>query len=356
MTAIKFGVWGLGRIGAVHCQHFSQAREMYELVAVCDQERQRVDKMVEEHRCAGYCDAADFLADPNMELTIIATRSLDHAPHAGQALAAGKTVLLEKPIGVTAEDYRLLQQLDQEYPGKLYFGHNHRFEPAFMNTRAVIGAGLLGKIQVVKLCKYHAFMRRNDWQMRLDYGGGQLSVWGPHLIDQGLQLLGAPVREVWSYLRRILTPGDADDHVKISLVGENEVVAELEISNSVALAGPYCTIYGDRGTLTYEQDQQNIHLKYLDPQFRWPEAVANAGTPVLGKAMCAEQELPWIEETRKVEPGTNMWAQVEIDIARHLYEAIRQNIPFPIANADALEVVRITGIVKKQNSQFNWRQ
>ena len=259
MKAIKFGICGIGRIGSAHCRFFSQNRENYKLVALCDLDPERVSAMATEFGGKGYTDFMEFLADPEMELAIIATRSLDHTRNAEQALAAGKIVLLEKPIGVTAEDYRLLQRLNQEYPGKLYFCHNHRFEPAFMNTQAIIAAGLLGNIQVVKLCKHHAFMRRNDWQMRLDCGGGQLSVWGPHLIDQGLQLLGAPVRELVSYLRRILTPGDADDHVKISLVGENDVVVELEISNSAALTGPYCTIYGDRGTLIYEQDQKNIH-------------------------------------------------------------------------------------------------
>ncbi|MDD5706788.1 MAG: Gfo/Idh/MocA family oxidoreductase [Kiritimatiellae bacterium] len=355
-SRIKFGVCGIGRIGALHCRFFSRDRERYELVALCDLDPTRVNALKAEFGGKGYHDFSAFLADPEMELAIIATRSLDHARNAAQALAAGKTVLLEKPIGVTTEDCRLLRQLDQEYPGKLFFGHNHRFEPAFQNTCGIIASGLLGNIQVVKLCKHHQFMRRNDWQMRLDCGGGQLSVWGPHLLDQGLRLLGTPVREVWSYLRRVLTPGDADDHVKISLVGENGVVVELEISNSAALTSPYCAIYGDRGALTYEQDQQTIHLRYLAPQFRWPEAAAEAGTPVPGSAMSAEQELPWIEETRRVEPDTNMWEQVEIEIARHLFNALREGVPFPISNAEALEVVRITELVKEQNPQFNWKR
>ncbi len=354
MSRIAFGVCGLGRIGVQHCRVFSQNHESYELAALCDLDPTRVDALKAQFGGRGYTDFAAFLADPAMELAIIATRSLDHAQNAAQALAAGKTVLLEKPIGVTAADYQLLQQLVKEYPGRLYFGHNHRFEPAFANTQAIIAAGLLGKVQVVKLCKHHDFMRRNDWQMRLDCGGGQLSVWGPHLLDQGLRLLGAPVREVRSYLRRILTPGNADDHVNITLVGQNDVVVELEISNSVAMPGPYCTIYGDRGALSYEQDQRSIRLRYLDPEFRWPDAVADAGTPVPGKAMCAERELPWIEETRKVEPDTNMWEQVEIEIARHLYNALRRQIPFPVKSAEALEVVRLTGIVKQQNPQFPW--
>ena len=354
MEAIKFGVCGVGRIGRQHCRVFSQDREKYELVALGDIDSARVAAMAGEFGGRGYSEFAEFLADPEMELAIIATPSLDHAANAEQALAAGKTVLLEKPIGVTAEDYQLLQRLDRAYPGKLYFGHNHRFEPAFSNTQDIIAAGLLGNIDVVKLCKHHQFMRRNDWQMRLDCGGGQLSVWAPHLIDQGLQLLGGPVREVRSYLRRILTPGDADDHVRITRVGENDVVAEVEISNSVAIAGPYCTIYGDRGTLVYGQDQETIRLKYLDPEFHWPGATADAGAPVSGKPMNADAELPWIEETRKVEPDINMWEYVEVEIARHLHNTLRKSIPFPVKSSDALEVVRVTEVVKKQNPQFKW--
>lgn len=354
MSRIQFGVCGLGRIGAQHCRFFSQNHEGYELVGLCDLDSTRVDAMQAQFGGKGYTDFAAFLADPAIELVILATRSLDHAQNAAQALAAGKTVLLEKPIGVTEADRQLLQQLVKDYPGKLFFDHNHRFEPAFANTQAIIAAGLLGKVHVVKLSKHHDFMRRNDWQMRLDCGGGQLSVWGPHLIDQGLQLLGAPVREVQSYLRRILTPGDADDHVNITLVGENDVVIHLEISNSMALPGPYCTVCGDRGTLIYAQDQRSIRLKYLDPKFHWPDAVANAGTPVSGKPMFADTELPWIEETRKVEPETNMWELVEIETARHLYNALRRRIPFPVKSADALEVARITEIVKRQNPQFPW--
>ncbi|MEI6423829.1 MAG: Gfo/Idh/MocA family oxidoreductase [Lentisphaerota bacterium] len=117
MKAIKFGVCGIGRIGVQHCRFFSQNREHYELVALCDLDAARVSAITAELGGKGYSDFTEFLADPEMELVIIATRSLDHARNAAQALAAGKIVLLEKPIGVTAEDNKLLQRLVEEYPG-----------------------------------------------------------------------------------------------------------------------------------------------------------------------------------------------------------------------------------------------
>jgi scyllo-inositol 2-dehydrogenase (NADP+) len=353
-TPIRFGVCGLGRIGIEHCRHFSAQPEHWHPVAFCDLDPARAQLVVDRYGGQGYTDYRQFLSNPDMELVIVATRSLDHVRHAEQALAAGKMVLLEKPIGVTAEDYATLQRLMRDYPEQLFCCHNHRFEAAFINARTIIDEGLLGRIHVVKFNKHHAFARRNDWQMRLDCGGGQLSVWGPHLLDQSLQLIGAPIREVSSYLRRILTAGDADDHVRILLTGENQVVAEIEISNAVALPNAYCTIYGDRGTLSYGQDQQEIHLKYLHPDFRWPETTANRATPQLGLASYGVEELPWVVRTHQVEPATNMWDYVEIELARHLHAAIRNGVPFPIQNSEALEVVRISEIVKQQNPQFQW--
>jgi len=352
---VPFGVCGLGRIGVQHARVFSESRERYRPAAFCDIDPERSREAAERHGGKAYADFAAFLADTEMELAIIATPSLDHARNAGQALAAGKTVLLEKPIGVTAADFALLQRLDRDHPGKLFFCHNHRFEPAFEATRAIIGSGVLGEVRVVKLARHHVFARRNDWQMRLDCGGGQLSVWGPHLLDQGLQLLGAPVRDVWGRLQRILTPGDADDHVRILLTGENGRLVEIEISNAIALPGPYCTVVGDRGALSFGQDQKEIRLKYLDPKFRWPETTVNPHAAPRDRGhWAAETDLPWIEETRPVMPGVNMWEQVEIELARHLFAALREGVPFPVKNSDAFEVVRITEIVKKQNSQFAW--
>jgi len=45
---------------------------------------------------------------------------------------------------------------------------------------------------------------------------------------------------------------------------------------------------------------------------------------------------------------------VEVETARHLYRAVREGVPFPIANADALEVSRIIQVIKSQNPEFQW--
>jgi len=353
MSAIKFGTWGLGRIGFVHCKHFSAANEMYELVAGCDIDPAKVAMFVDEYGCTGYGRPEEFLADPDIELVMICTRSLDHVAHAQQALAAGKVVLLEKPIALNASQVEALREADRNHPGKLFFLHNHRFEPAFEHIRRIVGSGILGDVEYVKLCRHHPFRRRPDWQAILRYGGGQLSNWGSHIIDHALQFIGGPIKDVWSNLKGINTLGDAENHVKIVLTGENGIVVDLEISDVVALPGAHCTVYGNRGTLICP-DEKRIQLRYIDPEYEFQDVPVNTGSPPLSGGFGHEEEIPWRQETVKVEPDANMWVHVEVVTAGHLYRALREGAPFPVANADALEVARIIALVKEQNPQFKW--
>jgi scyllo-inositol 2-dehydrogenase (NADP+) len=354
MAAIGLGVWGLGRMGSIHCKHFSAAAGMYDLVAGCDRERPKIDRLVAKYQCAGYDKPGELLADPKVELVLSATRSLEHTAHALQALAAGKCVLLEKPIAMNSDDVRKLQEADRDYPGKLFFLHNHRFEPAFQHICKIIGTGILGGIEQVKLCRHHPYRRRADWQAILRYGGGQLNNWGSHIIDHALQFIGGPVKDVWSNLKGINTIGDAENHVKIIITGENGIVVDLEISDVVALPGAFCTVYGTRGSLICP-DEKQIRLRYIERGYELPEIAASPESPPLTGGYGNEEKIPWREETIAVEPAVNMWDHVEVAIARHLYRALREGVPFPIANADALEVARTIGLVKEQNPQFKWK-
>lgn len=353
MSAIKLGAWGLGRIGFVHVTNFAAQTDLYEVVAGCDVERPKVDRLVADYGCAGYTAPEEMLADPHVELVIIATRSLTHVANAWQALAAGKYVLLEKPIAMSFAEIEQLRQADRRYPGKLFFLHNHRFEPAMQQCFAIARSGLLGDLIQVKLCRHHVFSRRADWQAYLRYGGGQLNNWGSHIIDHALQFIGGPVKDIWGNLQGVNTIADAETHVKVVLTGENGIVVDLEISNNVALPGPLCTVYGSRGSLICA-DEKSLRLRYLVPGFQFSEATASTASPPLDGGHFSDMDLPWRDETQAVEPDTNMWVYVEIETARHLYRAVREGVPFPVANADALEVSRIIQVVKDQNPDFKW--
>ena len=127
-------------------------------------------------------------------------------------------------------------------------------------------------------------------------------------------------------------------------------------SDSAALQGDFCTVYGDRGTLI-SPDQETIQLKYIEESFEFEDTPVKETSPSLAKGENWKNDnIPWVEQIIPVVSENNMWVQVEIETGKHLYKALRENVPFPIRNEDAFEIVRITNLVKQQNSLFDWLQ
>jgi predicted dehydrogenase len=343
---IKVGIWGLGRAGInMHVPEMGRFPEMFEIVAGYDTAEDRREAMNEKCGCKLYSDAESFLNDPEIDLVSIATRSTEHVKHAFQALEAGKYVFLEKPIALNYADALKLVDAEKQYPGKLFFRHNRRFEAPFTHIREIIDTGVLGEIYQVKLHR-HSYQRRNDWQTIIDCGGGQLNNWGPHIVEHALRFLDCPVAEIWSDLKKVAAVGDAEDHLKVVLKGENGRVVDLEISGGAAISQPEYVVFGTKGALTCTGE--NIRMKYIDPEQKLQDIKAEPGNPSLGGGIAngyANLEvLNWIEEDIKVAPKAGCDTYT---IWHHLYKAIRKNVPYPITLEQGAEVVRVTEEVKK---------
>lgn len=352
MSKIKFGIWGFGRMGSQHGKFYAMEQDKFELVAACDTVEKRLNIAKDEYQCAIYSDHKDFLADPNMELVVIVTLSLDHTKHAVEALESGKYVLLDKPIAITDEELEILRQADKKYPGKLSILHNLRFEPAFEAVQEILKKGILGELSLIKLRRHHRnWYFRSDWQTLLEYGGGLLNNWGNHEIDHAVQLLGSHAADVWSKLWHVSSGGNGDDHVKIILNGNNNCVADLEISNNVTLPEPYCTVYGQRGSLVCNAEAGEIHVRYLDPEFKMPKLNVEKDTAAYNTF---DKDIAWMEKIIKIENCGNIWEYIDRKLIKGVYENIRNGAAPLIKNSDAFETIRIIQEVKKQNPQFNW--
>jgi predicted dehydrogenase len=275
----------------------------------------------------------DLVADPEVEVVDIASRSTDHYAHACLALEAGKVAVVEKPFCLNATQAHALQKRAAEAPGTLYVRHNGRFEPGFLHIREIMAAGLLGEVYEIKLRRVR-YQRRDDWQTLLEHGGGQLLNWGPHLVDHALQLLESPVARQWSDLKRIAAVGDAEDHVKIVLQGENGRIVDLEISGGAAIGEPEFLVWGTRGALSCTGDV--ITLRHLDPAVALAERQADPGTPAGGFG--TPEDLPWIERTFPAAPAGDLNLS---SIWEKLYATLRQGQPFPITLEQAVAVMEV---------------
>ncbi|MHC4874482.1 MAG: Gfo/Idh/MocA family protein [Planctomycetota bacterium] len=342
---IRVGIWGVGRAGnKMHTSELEKYEDIYEIVAGYDTAEDRRDAFKEKIGCTVYDNEEDFLNDENIDMFSIATRSKDHTPHAKKALAAGKYVFLEKPIALSYDEALELKKAAEEYPGKLYLRHNRRFEAPYNHICEIIESGVLGEVYEVKL-RRNGYQRRADWQTITECGGGQLNNWGPHIIDHALRFLECPVKEIWSDLKLISAVGDAEDHLKVILKGENGRIVDLEISGGAAISEDEYIIFGKKGALTCKGNE--IKLKYIDPEQKFAEISAEPGNPPLDGGFSNAEEIKWIEKTEEVAPANQCDTHV---IWKDMYESIKENKPFRVTIDEALEVVWVTEQVKKDTS------
>lgn len=352
-TPVRTAIIGAGRAGwGMHCTELEKRRERFSIVAGCDTHAPWRERFASRYPDALVTDSiSDLLERTDAELVAIATRSVDHFDHAMQALAAGRIVFLEKPMCSSYEQAVRLREASAAGPGTLFVRHNRRFEPGFRAVRSIIQSGILGEIAQIRLART-SFGRRNDWQTLLEYGGGQLSNWGSHIVDHGLQFLGAPaqpLRSLHGHLARVAAVGDAEDHVKVVMTGAAGTIVDIEISGGAATPSPEYVVWGSRGGLVGEGN--SLRLRYLDPGVDLPPREVYAGVPgsrftqpsgklalgnrTIGSNFGQPEDLAWVDETRTVPAGDPS------EIWDHLHESIRGGKEFPVSLDEAVEVMRV---------------
>lgn len=134
------------------------------------------------------------LADPAVELVVLATPNDLHAPQAHAALDAGKHVVIDKPFTVTVREAEALAAHAERAGLLLSAFHNRRWDSDFLTLRSLIASGVMGEIVAFE-SHFDRFRPniRNRWRERAGPGSGLWIDLGPHLLDQALQLFGPPI-------------------------------------------------------------------------------------------------------------------------------------------------------------------
>lgn len=263
---VRVGIVGLGRSGwDIHARLLQTLPDHFRIVAVTDPDPNRLAEAKARFGCNTYSGLDELLADKDVELVIIATPSHLHAANTISALKAKRFVVCEKPMATTLADADAMIQTAAATGSKLAIFQNYRYFPNFLKIREVIASGKLGRIFEIRI-SWYSFARRWDWQTLKQFGGGSLNNTGPHALDMGLQFLG-PVEtpEVFCQKEKVLTLGDAEDHVKVVIRAPGSPLIDIEISSAYAFAVPTWLVMGTRGTLAV-LDGGKIAWKYFKPE------------------------------------------------------------------------------------------
>ena len=174
-------------------------------------------------------NADEIFADEDVDAVIVATPHSRHAQQAVQALAAGKPVLVEKPLALTPGELDAVAAAAAASRAFALVGFNRRFAP-LAQAAATHLAAMPGSRHV--LLRVNAGpLPPDSWQRREDEGGGRLVGEACHFLDLGAFLGGAPIVAV--YAQAVPTADVCEDATIV-----------LKLANG-SLATVFYTAFGD---------------------------------------------------------------------------------------------------------------
>ncbi len=196
---IAVGIIGTGMWGNVHTETFTQAPRA-QVEWVCDPIKERREAAAAKFGVKKSTpDYHDLLSDSHVEAVIIATPPYLHVPIALEALAAGKHVLIEKPMAVSAVQVDQISVAVKSHPDLVVLEgscRHARLQPKFAFVKKLIESGKLGEI-------YHMHFSGMGQSTFVEYnpqgtwahdkrlaGGGPFFDWGEYDLSFHLGVLG----------------------------------------------------------------------------------------------------------------------------------------------------------------------
>lgn len=108
------GIIGLGHVASYQISAIYQS-DNFNLIAGCDPDRTRFSLL--DHSINTYDNIDEMLQLSGLDVVVVATPNRLHAPHGIQVMAAGKWLVVEKPLAETQEDFDEFMLKRQEYAG-----------------------------------------------------------------------------------------------------------------------------------------------------------------------------------------------------------------------------------------------
>jgi len=254
---LKTAILGYGRSGStLHADPIEKLPE-FNLTAVCDIDPAALEKAKTRFQCNLYEDYHEMLAAEDLDLVVIVTRSDQHCQMTCDCLEAGKNVLVTKPWALNQVEAEKMIAAAKKSGKLLLPWLPSRWGADLLRLKELIDSGVIGRVFQVRRSEF-TFGIRYDWQTEKKYGGGYLLNWGPHLVDQPIQLIGKPVKSVYGELKQIINPGDVEDVFFAVMKTEDDVtlVSEFNIGASKL---PNWVVQGDRGTIFVHETEIEIH-------------------------------------------------------------------------------------------------
>lgn len=290
-----------------------------------------------------YRSLDEMLADASLGLIVVATPSGTHFEVARQVIAAGKNVVVDKPVAMQSAEIAELISLAAEREVLLIPFHNRRWDGDFLTVRKLLNDEAVGRVVYLesRMDRWSPGATRRPWKNEAAQGGGVLHDLGTHLVDLALVLFGKP-ESVSAEVDRERDGEGANDAFGIRLRYSGFRVG-LGANMLSSPAGPRFLLRGTRG---------NFRKTGLDPQEAALNKVTRIESPEWGKESPGE----WGNLNAAVD-GAMVSRPVETLAGdyRQYYERVRDALlgrgEPPVHAADAWRVARILEFAQQSSAE-----
>ena len=274
---IRIAIIGMGIRGRQHISFF-QDIEGVNLVAMCDPDRQRLNRHLEEYKIKygkpdsaiqGYKDFREILDRKDIDAVVIASPNHWHSLMTILACQAGKHVYVEKPVSHCIWEGRKMVEAARKYNRIVQAGTQHHSCPAVQEAARDIQAGKYGKVKWIHCSRLNTnnrgpigkltepqpvpdyidynlwagpapmtpLMRQNfhyDWHWQWNWGDGETANWGIHYIDDLRHIMGfndVPTKVVTAGNRFVWDDNGQTPNMHFSLFDYEGVKVVVEIRN-----------------------------------------------------------------------------------------------------------------------------
>ena len=346
-----FGIVGCGVIAATHAEAIG-AIAGARLVAVTDTDADRATAFARSRGCAAEPDLAALVCREDIEVICVCVPSGLHAEVGAEAAAAGKHLVIEKPMDVSLKAADRLIAAAREAGVRMTVISQHRFDPGPAEVRRLIDADAFGRLVLGEAAtKWHRRQEYYDsaaWRGTWALDGGSLLNQGIHYADLLRWCMG-PVAGVTAQFATRAHRVETEDIAVAALTFASGALGTI-VTSTAAFPGSAqrLEITGTEGTVVIEDGRITRRaLAAEGPEGGGTAAadpVAAADAAAIGASAHAAQVadlLAAIEERR--EPSvTGQDGRAALELACAVYESAREGrtVVLPAAPGHGAEATR----------------
>ena len=247
---VKWGILSTAKIGEEYVIPALQASKYATVCAIASRNADSARNMGGQFAIPShYGNYEALLLDPNVEAIYIPLPNHMHTEWAIKAMNAGKHVLCEKPLAMTAADIRQMiaaRDANGVKAGEAFMVNSH---PQWPHLRKMIRDGAVGKVTAIQ--GFFSYINKDPGNIRniAEYGGGGLWDIGCYQIHCTRYLMEREPRQVMAMAR--FDPAFNTDILASAIMDFDDVMASFSVSTQT-MHSQHLTIYGEKAKLQIE--------------------------------------------------------------------------------------------------------